>query len=748
MAVHMPAVGSNANDIGLLTPGSVAKGKPIGDSFSDLLAQATSNSQPTSTLSEVSTQRKQKPSSTKAKATSSSPTIIPAKITPATIIPGKITQPKMGGAPSSTQGGGLLPECKAVPVKLERALAPEVPANRIANAGQFPPSSPVETPPEPTTVSANAATITSPPSSPTEGRDPSRTVKAAPATSVQAPAEIPAPTPAQSPAPTRAQSPTQIHAQIHTESGPVREVSAIVDDQVSPRSSLKSEDGNYLRNQNPGLAPSSQPTATRADATTDVTPSKAISSSLDKTESVTAPFESLAIEPLQVATGLNTGEYHSLTTIVSDLSPVTPVDDSMTVPEAAVDIDPNKSAAAVTIPASFLVPALADLLPDQVVPASSSEIPLTLDPKSSLRAQNAPAKENALAKEDAHADEKASQALPGPALAHPIDHSVTNATPVVQRATYIANLTSDAVHAPNVPQFHKEATEADQRQAAPASSQTDNSGRLAPTGALDRGSSDRGSLDRESSDRGPSDRGSKVSPNTSTGNSVRKESDSAAPVRESNSQPVQAVQNVPATQSRTALSTGTDAQLGAGLSAANVAKQDNPATPIASVSARPVDDTPASSGKAADGTDPSTSSAVADSLPGAIHSAKLVAQAGQSELRVGLQAGEFGNVNIRTTIAHSQVTAEISVEHSELRNLLAVELPHLESKLAAQSMQPANLVLNSYMGGGSGNSRHAYQQNANAAPGTSFRQGEPPVLPGVTTSVEPLASSSQLDVHV
>lgn len=115
MAVHMPAVGSNANDIGLLTPGSVAKGKPIGDSFSDLLAQATSNSQPTSTLSEVSTQRKQKPSSTKAKATSSSPTIIPAKITPATIIPGKITQPKMGGAPSSTQGGGLLPECKAVP---------------------------------------------------------------------------------------------------------------------------------------------------------------------------------------------------------------------------------------------------------------------------------------------------------------------------------------------------------------------------------------------------------------------------------------------------------------------------------------------------------------------------------------------------------------------------------------------------------------------------------------------------------
>ena len=315
---------------------------------------------------------------------------------------------------------------------------------------------------------------------------------------------------------------------------------------------------------------------------------------------------------------------------------------------------------------------------------------------------------------------------------------MTNATPVVQRATYIANLTSDAVHAPNVPQFHKEATEADQRQAAPASSQTDNSGRLAPTGALDRGSSD----------RGPSDRGSKVSPNTSPGNSVRKESDSAAPVRESNSQPVQAVQNVPATQSRTALSTGTDAQLGAGLSAANVAKQDNPATPIASVSARPVDDTPASSGKAADGTDPSTSSAVADSLPGAIHSAKLVAQAGQSELRVGLQAGEFGNVNIRTTIAHSQVTAEISVEHSELRNLLAVELPHLESKLAAQSMQPANLVLNSYMGGGSGNSRHAYQQNANAAPGTSFRQGEPPVLPGVTTSVEPLASSSQLDVHV
>ncbi|MGA8298382.1 MAG: hypothetical protein WB817_02815, partial [Terriglobales bacterium] len=274
-------------------------------------------------------------------------------------------------------------------------------------------------------------------------------------TSVQSPVPIPAPTTAQIPA----------------QNGSIREAAAAVDGQVSLRSSSKSEDGNYLRSQNPGLVQSSQPTVTRADAATDLTPSKPISSTLGKTEVVTPPSESLAIEPSQVATGLNTGEYHSLTTVVSDLCPVTPVDDAMTVPEASVDIEPNKSTAAATIPASFLVPAPADLVPDQVVPAGSSEIPLTIDAKSPSRAQNAPAKENTQAKEDAHADGKASQALPGTALSHPIDHSVTNATPVVQRATYIANLTSDAVHAPNVPQFHKEATEADQRQAAPASSQ-------------------------------------------------------------------------------------------------------------------------------------------------------------------------------------------------------------------------------------------------------------------------------------
>ena len=371
MAVHMPAVGSNANDIGLLTPGSMAKGKPVGDSFSDLLAQATSDSQPSSTLSEVSTQRKQKPSSTKAKATSSSPTIIPAKIipatiipakiTPATIIPGKITQPKMGGAPSSTQGGGLLPECKAVPAKLERALAPEAPANRIAVGGQVALSSPVTTPLELMTVPANPATITSAPSSPTEGREPSRTVKAVPATSVQIPAQTSVQSPVPIPAPTTAQIPAQ--------NGSIREAAAAVDGQVSLRSSSKSEDGNYLRSQNPGLVQSSQPTVTRADAATDLTPSKPISSTLGKTEVVTPPSESLAIEPSQVATGLNTGEYHSLTTVVSDLCPVTPVDDSMTVPEASVDIEPNKSTAAATIPASFLVPAPADLVPDQVVPA-------------------------------------------------------------------------------------------------------------------------------------------------------------------------------------------------------------------------------------------------------------------------------------------------------------------------------------------------------------------------------------------
>lgn len=139
--------------------------------------------------------------------------------------------------------------------------------------------------------------------------------------------------------------------------------------------------------------------------------------------------------------------------------------------------------------------------------------------------------------------------------------------------------------------------------------------------------------------------------------------------------------------------------------------------------------------------------ALAATTQPAIHSAKLVAQAAQSELRVGFHAGEFGNVDIRTSMVRSQLTAEISVEHGELRNLLAVELPHLQAKLAEHPFTATNIALNNHTGGGSSNSKQAYQQNAHASQGASSQTGEPQSASALTSLADSQLVTTQLDVH-
>jgi len=93
---------------------------------------------------------------------------------------------------------------------------------------------------------------------------------------------------------------------------------------------------------------------------------------------------------------------------------------------------------------------------------------------------------------------------------------------------------------------------------------------------------------------------------------------------------------------------------------------------------------------------PETAAPIANPEAGVmLHSAKLLERMGQSEVRLGIQAGEFGNIDIRTSMNHDKVTAEISVEHADLGRALAAELPSLQNKLAEHRISPASLVLQS-----------------------------------------------------
>jgi flagellar hook-length control protein FliK len=131
-----------------------------------------------------------------------------------------------------------------------------------------------------------------------------------------------------------------------------------------------------------------------------------------------------------------------------------------------------------------------------------------------------------------------------------------------------------------------------------------------------------------------------------------------------------------------------------------------------------------------------------------IQAATLAGQSSQSELRVGIQAGEFGNVDIRTSVIRNQLSAEISVEHSELRNLLAVDLPHLQTKLAEHPLTATNIVLSNYAGDGSTSSRHSHRQQPTLPQSSNSKQNESQRFSPLPTSVEAQAPSLRLDLHM
>ncbi len=100
---------------------------------------------------------------------------------------------------------------------------------------------------------------------------------------------------------------------------------------------------------------------------------------------------------------------------------------------------------------------------------------------------------------------------------------------------------------------------------------------------------------------------------------------------------------------------------------------------------------------------PSSQTAVADadgpdealptSTPSSVTTAKLVQDMSQSEFRVGMQTPEFGNIDIRTSVARHMFSAQISVEHSDVAKSMTADLPALYHKLADQQVPVASIVI-------------------------------------------------------
>jgi flagellar hook-length control protein FliK len=89
----------------------------------------------------------------------------------------------------------------------------------------------------------------------------------------------------------------------------------------------------------------------------------------------------------------------------------------------------------------------------------------------------------------------------------------------------------------------------------------------------------------------------------------------------------------------------------------------------------------------------SATASVPEPLP-VINTAKLIQAMGQSEMRVGLRTNDFGNITINTSTTRDSISAQISLDHSELATVLAAHLPEMQARLAGNQAVDVRIEMN------------------------------------------------------
>jgi hypothetical protein len=108
-----------------------------------------------------------------------------------------------------------------------------------------------------------------------------------------------------------------------------------------------------------------------------------------------------------------------------------------------------------------------------------------------------------------------------------------------------------------------------------------------------------------------------------------------------------------------------------------------------------------------------------------INTAKLIQSMGQSEMRVGMNSTEFGNISIRTSSTRDVISAQISLDHGDLAKALAVHLPEMQAKLGSNAPADVRIDMNGQtagQGSGHGTGTSAGMSNGSSADSRGARQ--------------------------
>jgi hypothetical protein len=133
-----------------------------------------------------------------------------------------------------------------------------------------------------------------------------------------------------------------------------------------------------------------------------------------------------------------------------------------------------------------------------------------------------------------------------------------------------------------------------------------------------------------------------------------------------------------------------------------------------------VNNTPTQRGGTSAGTTNSTKThespapLAADSQPPlpAINTARLIQSMGQTEMRVGMRSNEFGNISINTSATRDLISAQISLDHSELAKTLVSHVPEIQARLGGTQAADVRIDTNGQAAGQNAGSAGTLSPNA------------------------------------
>jgi hypothetical protein len=89
---------------------------------------------------------------------------------------------------------------------------------------------------------------------------------------------------------------------------------------------------------------------------------------------------------------------------------------------------------------------------------------------------------------------------------------------------------------------------------------------------------------------------------------------------------------------------------------------------------------------------PADSQATDQTASMGINAAKVIQTMNQSEMHVGMHSADFGEISIRTSVSQQHMTAEISVDHTELGKAISAHIPAMREKLGDMGLRAAVVV--------------------------------------------------------